>query len=101
MKDKYDLDNSTAQQLTLPLDSTQIQYFYGAKDNFSNFYELINVIIEENSINDSDVCILSTNVEDLRSLDKRIRDVGIRETTNTTFETEEVNDLLLKKHSLK
>ena len=100
LKDKYDLDNSTAQQLTLPLDSTQIQYFYGAKDNFSNFYELINVIIEENSINDSDVCILSTNVEDLRSLDKRIRDVGIRETTNTTFETEEVNDLLLKKHSL-
>ena len=90
---KYNVDNVTVDQQQLALDEVDIKYLY-FEENLE-FAKNIDAIIKRFSINDSDVCIQSPNVESLREIEQTLRKKYGRNKIKKTFETEEEHDLIL------
>ncbi len=89
---KYDLDSIDSKPTQLSLEFDIIRGFdlsKKAEEQIDIICSNILKIIKENEIHPNDICILSGNINLLRSIDKNLREL-LNEETITTFEKEEV-----------
>lgn len=89
---KYDLDSieSKPTQLYLEFDIIRgFEIFNQVEQQIDFICNTIHKIIKENEIHPNDISILSGNINTLRAIDKKLREI-LNEETMTTFEKEEV-----------
>ena len=85
-------------QAELNLEQSDLVYYFMPKFDAEKVVNIYSSTLYKYNIHDNEVCILSAIVEPLRAIDLIIRQ-KLRRNTQTTFETQELYDDIIKKNT--